>query len=119
MDQGQHEPDPRRPGKPKRGETPEQFKERKARALASEGVRTVGRASHATLSKQGSFQRLRERITVDHLGIEYGEDRAVDAPSGMSTREWVIKKAAELRAQQTQFEQSERELEAEKAAHAA
>lgn len=112
---------PRKPGRPKRGETPEQFEERKALALASMGVRTVGRASHATLSKQDSFQRLRERMTVavDHLGIEYGEDRAVDAPAGMSTREWVIQKAAELRAKQTQLEQRERELEAEKAAHTA
>ena len=90
------------PGKQKRGETPEQFEERKAAARASEGVRTVGRASHPTLSKQGSFQRLRERMTVavDHLGIDYGEDRAIDAPDGQSTREWVIQEAARLRAEQ-------------------
>ena len=89
------------PGKQKRGETPEQFEERKAAARASEGVRTVGRASHPTLSKQGSFQRLRERMTVavDHLGIEYGEDRAIDAPEGQSTREWVKQEAARLRAE--------------------
>lgn len=90
------------PGKQKRGETPEQFEERKAAARASEGIRTVGRASHLTLSKQGSFQRLRERMTVavDHLGIEYGEDRAFDAPEGRSTREWVIQEAARLRMQE-------------------
>ena len=90
------------PGKQKCGETPEQFEARKKVARASDGVRTVGRASHPTLSKQGSFQRLRERMTVavDHLGIEYGEDRAVDAPDGQSTREWVIQKAAELRQQE-------------------
>ena len=90
------------PGKQKRGETPEQFEERKAAARASEGIRTVGRASHPTLSKQGSFQRLRERMTVavDHLGIEYGEDRAIDAPEGQSTRKWVIQEAARLRAEE-------------------
>lgn len=95
------------PGKQKRGETPEQFEERKALARASEGIRTVGRASHPTLSKQGSFQRLRERMTVavDHLGIEYGEDRAIDAPDGQSTREWVIQQAAELREREAKLEQ--------------
>ena len=94
------------PGKQKRGETPEQFEERRAAARASEGIRTVGRASHPTLSKQGSFQRLRERMTVavDHLGIEYGEDRAIDAPDGQSTREYVIQEAARIRSEQAKLE---------------
>ena len=101
------------PGKQKRGETPEQFEDRKAAARASEGIRTVGRASHPTLSKQGSFQRLRERMTVavDHLGIEYGEDRAVDAPEGQSTREWVIQQAAELREREAKLEQERKAIE--------
>lgn len=101
------------PGKQKRGETPEQFEERKVVARASEGVRTVGRASHPTLSKQGSFQRLRERmaVAVDHLGIEYGEDRAIDAPDGQSTREWVIQKAAELRKQAAEQAQDRKAIE--------
>lgn len=100
------------PGKQKRGETPEQFEERKALARASEGIRTVGRASHPTLSKQGSFQRLRERMTVavDHLGIEYGEDRAIDAPEGQSTREYVIQEAARLREEKRQIDQEREQL---------
>lgn len=100
------------PGKQKRGETPEQFEERKALARASEGIRTVGRASHPTLSKQGSFQRLRERMTVavDHLGIEYGEDRAIDAPEGQSTREYVIQEAARLREEKRQVDQEREQL---------
>lgn len=104
------------PGKQKRGETPEQFEERKAAARASEGIRTVGRASHPTLSKQGSFQRLRERMTVavDHLGIEYGEDRAIDAPDGQSTREWVIQEAARLRAEQAELERERKTLAQER-----
>lgn len=108
----------RKPGKAKRGETPDQFEARKATALASEGVRTVGRASHPTLSKQGSFQRLRERMTValDHLGIEYGEDRAIDAPPGKSTREWVIEKAAQLREQERQLKQDREELDRQREA---
>lgn len=104
------------PGKQKRGETPEQFEERKAAARASEGIRTVGRASHPTLSKQGSFQRLRERMTVavDHLGIEYGEDRAIDAPDGQSTREWVIQEAARIRAEQAELERDREALTQER-----
>ena len=104
------------PGKQKRGETPGQFEERKAAARASEGIRTVGRASHPTLSKQGSFQRLRERMTiaVDHLGIEYGEDRAIDAPEGQSTREWVIQEAARIRAEQAKLERDRKALAQER-----
>jgi len=103
----------RKPGKAKRGETPDQFEARKAAALASEGVRTVGRASHPTLSKQGSFQRLRERMTVavDHLGIEYGEDRAIGTPDGQSTREWVIQQAADLRKLEDKLKQDREALE--------
>ena len=106
------------PGKQKRGETPEQFEERKELARASEGIRTVGRASHPTLSKQGSFQRLRERMTVavDHLGIEYGEDRAVDAPDGQSTREYVIQEAARLRKEKRQIDQEREQLDRQREA---
>lgn len=102
----------RKPGRQKRNETPEQFEARKAAALASEGVRTVGRASHPTLSKQDSFQRLRKRMTValDHLGIEYGIDRSINAPEGQSTREWVIQEAARLREEKRQIELERRQL---------
>lgn len=108
----------RTPGKMKRGETPEQFEARKAAAVASDGVRTVGRASHPTLSKQGSFQRLRERMTVavDHLKIEYGADRSVNAPPGQSTQEWVAKTAAKLREEKLQIDKEKAELAQERAA---
>lgn len=116
----------RKPGKRKRDETANQFEARKAAALESEGVRTVGRASHHTLSKLGSFQRLRERMSVamDHLGIEYGEDRAIDAPPGKSTREWVSEQAAKLRAEKAQLDkdrtalaEEQQKLAVEKQAH--
>jgi hypothetical protein len=108
----------RKPGRQKRGETPDQFEARKAAALASVGVKTVGRASHPTLSKQGSFQQLRQRMTVavDHLGIEYGEDRSVNAPDGMSTREWVIEQAARLREEKRQLDQERAAFEKKKLA---
>lgn len=106
---------PRKPGRQKRGETVEEFEARKAEALAGSGVRTVGRASHPELSKPGSFQRLRERmaVAVDHLGLEYGEDRSINAPPGTSTRQWVKQKAAELRAQQVAQQRATNRLEHE------
>lgn len=104
---------PRKPGRRKRNETQEEFEARKAAALASEGVRTVGRASHPELSKQGSFQRLRERmaVAVDHLGIEYGEDRHGKADA-KTTRQWVKEQAVELRNRQDQLDVREAEIEA-------
>ena len=107
---------PRKPGRQKRNETPEQFEARKAEALAADGVRTVGRASHPTLSQPGSFQRLRERmaVAVDHLGIGYGEDRSVDAPPGTSTRQWVKEQAAQIRAEQAQLRTDRAALDAER-----
>lgn len=108
---------PRKPGKMKRGETPEQFEARKAAALDADGVRTVGRASHPVLSQPGSFQRLRERmaVAVDHLGIGYGEDRSVDAPPGTSTRQWVKEQAARIRAEQAQLATDRATLDADRA----
>lgn len=90
------------PGRRKRNETEEQFEDRKEAARAAEGVRTVGRSSHETLSKQGSFQKLRERMTlaVGHLGIEYGQDRLFPAPAGLSKAQWNKQEAARLRAAQ-------------------
>jgi len=96
---------PRRPGRQKRGETPEEFAARRAAAEIETGERVVGRASHPELSKPGSFQRLRERMAValDHLGIQYGEDRYGQADAKM-TRQWVKKQAVEIRRKQKELE---------------
>lgn len=90
---------PRRPGRRKRNETEEEFEARKAAAESGQTVRTVGRASHPTLSKPGSYKALRERLTacLSDLRIEYGDDRTPDAPDGISTREWVAQQTVELR----------------------
>lgn len=103
---------PRTPGRRKRNETEEEFEARKAAALAADGVRTVGRASHPELSKPGSFQRLRERmaLSVDHLGIEYGEDRHGKADA-KTTRQWVKEQAAELRDRQKRLDVRETRLD--------
>jgi hypothetical protein len=89
----------RMPGRKKRNETDEGFTARKREVAAKASVQTVGRASHPTLSRKGSFQQLRERmaIAVQHLGIEYGEDRSIDAPGNKPTREWVKEKALQNR----------------------
>jgi len=101
----------RKPGKQKRGESPEEFEARKAAALASKGERTVGRASHPTLSKPNSFLELRKRmaIAVAPLGIEYGDDRMIHAPAGKSTREWVKDQAVELRQNAQEFKEKAQE----------
>ncbi|GFE64369.1 plasmid recombination protein [Litoreibacter roseus] len=107
----------RKPGRKKRNETEEEFEARKAKAIAANGVRTVGRASHDSLSKKGSFQRLRERmaLAVHHLGIDYGEDRSVNAPAGQSTREWVKEQFAEVRKEKGQVASDQEELAQQKA----
>lgn len=92
---------PRVPGRRKRDEPEETFFARQLAAIEADGVRTVGRSSHPDLSKKGSFQRLRERmaVAVEPLGIDYGEDRSIDAPAPLSTREWVKQEAARLRSE--------------------
>ena len=103
---------PRKPGRRKRNETEEEFQQRKRDAEHGKTIRTVGRASHPTLSRPGSFQVLRERLTaaVQDLGIEYGEDRAPNAPRGMSTREWVAQQTVQLRQQREVMAGQERAL---------
>lgn len=103
---------PRRPGRRKRNETAAQFEERKRAAEAGRTIRTVGRASHPTLSQPGSFKALRERLTasLSDLGIEYGKDRTPTSPDGISTREWVARQTAMLRQQEEALAVRERAL---------
>ena len=103
---------PRKPGRRKRNETEEQFEQRKLDAQNGKTIRTVGRASHPTLSQPGSFKALRERLAaaVQDLGIDYGEDREPNAPKGTSTREWVAQQTVELRKQREIVAVQERAL---------
>jgi hypothetical protein len=107
---------PRVPGRRRKSETEEEFQERRRAAQESDGVRTVGRASHPELSQPGSFQRLRERlaVAVHDLGIEYGQDRTPDAPDGQTTREWVREQAAQVKADRAQIERERSEIAAER-----
>lgn len=111
---------PRKPGRKKRGETDKDFEDRKAKALDDDGQRTVGRASHPTLSQKGSFQQLRKRMAqaVESLGIEYGEDRSIDAPPGKSTRAWVKEQAAQIRVDQAKLAHDRAQIEHDRKAAA-
>ncbi len=103
----------RKPGRQKRNETIEEFEARKRAVAAKPTVRTVGRASHAELSMPGSFQRLREQmaLSVNHLGIEYGEDRSPTAPKGKSTRQWINEMAVKLSEQGADQKRRDRDLD--------
>jgi hypothetical protein len=107
---------PRVPGRRRKTETEDAFQDRRRAAQESEGVRTVGRASHAELSQPGSFQRLRERlaVAVHDLGIEYGQDRTPDAPETKTTREWVREQAAQVKQDREQIERERSEITAER-----
>lgn len=106
----------RMPGRKKRNETDEGFAARKREAAAKAAVRTVGRSSHPTLSRKGSFQQLRERmaVAVQHLGIEYGEDRSIDAPGNIPTREWVKEKAVQNRKEAARNQRERAQIAAER-----
>lgn len=102
----------RKPGRQKRNETIEEFEARKCAVAEKPTVRKVGRASHTELSKINSFQVLRQKmaLAVDHLGIEYGEDRSLQSPVGKTTREWVKETAWKLRREQAQLKREKLEL---------
>lgn len=107
---------PRVPGRRRKDETEDAFQERRRAAQESDGMRTVGRASHPTLSAPGSFQRLRERLAVatHDLGIGYGQDRTPDAPEGQTTREWVREQAAQVKEDRAQIERERAQLAVER-----
>jgi hypothetical protein len=107
---------PRMPGRQKRGETEKAFQARKEAARISSGVRTVGRASHETISKLGSFQRMRERmaVAVEHLDIEYGEDRHGQADA-KTTAQWVKEQAHLIREDRAKLDAEKKAFEKAKA----
>lgn len=103
----------RKPGRRKRNETQEEFEARKQAVAAKPTVRKVGRASNTKLSRFNSYRLLREEmaLAVNHLGIEYGEDRAPDDPKAKKTRQWINEKAAEQKRKDKELQQREEELD--------
>lgn len=74
--------------------------ERRRVAREAEGpLRRVGRSSSFYWSRAQSYARARSDLAeaVASLGIAPGEDRAPNAPPGLSTREWVRQETVRLR----------------------
>jgi len=112
----------RKPGRMKRGETPEQFEERK-RIAAETVTRAAGRASSPYWSRHFARREARKsyHAAVESLGIGYGRDFVGEAtgerPQPKTTGAWVREQAAELRDRAAELEAREKQLsEAEAAA---
>lgn len=97
---------PRAIDRRKKGETDVAFASRKAAVAAAPGVRTVGRASHPTLSLKGSIATLRAAFgrAFACLGIHPGHPRSPDDPKPKTTRQWVNDKAAQLKVREAELE---------------
>lgn len=92
---------PRMPGRQKRGETSEQFLQRKLAAATAEPVRTVSRSSNETWKKQWCRRdaRISYAKEMAHLGLDYGKDyvgTGEKSPEHKTTRKWVREQSREL-----------------------
>lgn len=92
----------RRPGRMKRGETPEGFEARKAAAAAAPTVRTIGRASSEKWGDGWSKLTARKsyHAAVEPLGLGYGRDfvgAGDPSPVPTPTGAWVRQEAARVR----------------------
>lgn len=96
-----YEKRPRKPGKPKRGETAEEFEARKREALNAPTVRAVGRSSCEKWARNYArrYARKSYHAAVERLGLGYGRDFVEEgkpSPEHKTTGEWVREQAAEV-----------------------
>lgn len=96
-----YEKRPRKPGRPRRGETDEQFKARKRAAEDAFGVRAVGRSSCEQWSRQFARRLARKSYhkAMEPLGLGYGRDFIEDgqpSPDHLTTGQWVRQEAARV-----------------------
>lgn len=96
-----YEKRPRKPGKPKRGETAEEFEARKREALNAPTVRAVGRSSCEKWARNYArrYARKSYHAAVERLGLGYGRDfvdEGKPGPEHKTTGEWVREQAAEV-----------------------
>ncbi|WP_168172823.1 plasmid recombination protein [Thioclava sp. L04-15] len=101
---------PRKPGRRKRGETPEEFEARKQAVENAPTVRVAGRASNEYWKRAWARReaRLSYHQAVADLGLGYGRDfvgEGEPSPEHVKTGTWVREKSREL-------EDTERELDA-------
>lgn len=95
---------PRKPGRQKRNETPEQFEARKREAENAATVRAVGRSSNEKWRKNFARRDARKSYAaaVESLGIDYGRDfiaEGMKGPQHKTTGAWVKEQAAAVAAQ--------------------
>lgn len=108
----------RKPGRPKRGETPEEFEARKAEVAARGTIRAAGRASSPYWSRPFARRDARQsyHAAVAPLGIGYGRDfvgeNTGERPQPKVTGKWVREQAAELRDRAADLAKRERQLAA-------
>jgi hypothetical protein len=107
----------RAPGRRKRGETPEEFEERK-RIAAQTVTRAAGRASSPYWSKPFARRDARQsyHAAMQPLGLGYGRDFVGEATGEKAqpktTGQWVREQAAELRNRAAELDQREKRLQA-------
>lgn len=104
-----YEKRPRTPGKPKRGETAEEFEARKREALEAPTVRTVGRSSNDKWRRPYARRDARRsyHAAVEGLGLGYGRDFLAEgepSPKHKTTGQWVREQAAEVAQEKARVE---------------
>lgn len=116
----------RKPGRQKRGETPEAFAERVAAAAERPAERTAGRSSNPYWSQPFARRDARRsyhaRLEKAGLGIGYGRDFIGEdepSPQSKATGTWVRERAALVAEQAAQIEDDRAALERDKARHQA
>ncbi|HRC26368.1 MAG TPA: plasmid recombination protein [Alphaproteobacteria bacterium] len=116
----------RKPGRQKRGETPEAFAARVAAAAERPAERTAGRSSSPYWSQPFARRDARRsyhaRLEAAELGIGYGRDfieEGEPSPQSKTTGAWVRERAALLAEQAAQIEDDRAALEHDKAKHRA
>jgi hypothetical protein len=98
----------RRPGKPSKNETLQEFDARIAAAESADPIRTVGRSSNKYWSQLSALRHARQsyHATVEPLGIGYGKDFIADnkpSPRHKTTGIWVREEAARLAEERRQI----------------
>ncbi len=110
-----YERKPRKPGRRKKGETPDEFEARKQAALDGPTIRTASRSSNAHWLKE--WVRLNDRksyhAAVESLGLGYGKDFVGEdaaSPVNKTTGRWVREEAARLADERKQIEQDRAQM---------
>ena len=106
----------RKPGRPKRGESIEDFEARKSAVVEQGTTRTAGRASSPYWSRPFARRDARKSYyaAVQPLGLGYGRDfvgeRDGDKPQPKTTGKWVREQAAALRDREIALDRREADL---------